>query len=208
MSTYTYTGFKKAVKKSGVTAVFEDGWNSPQIDPFGVSPSAGVVLHFTGNGGAKGNAPSLYWCKRNQYYPVRAAHFLIGRDGTVHVLSGRGSYHAGAGGPMKVGDTWVPQDQGNKYLVGIEIESKGTDNRTDAAESDVDGFTKAQVKATVLLTAAMCELMGTNHRGVIRHRDWAPGRKPDVGQDLKWWRKKIKRQLRKNKAKRAIGLGK
>lgn len=196
MASYTYTDFRRAVKKAGVTYHFEDGWNDPSISPFPESPSAGVVLHFTANNGAKGNAPSLYWCLRNEYYPVRAAHFLIGRDGTVHVLSGKGSYHAGAGGPLKVGETWIPQDQGNKYLVGIEIESKGLDAKVDARVDEVDGFTPQQVEAATRIAAAMCRLMGVDEKSVIRHRDWAPGRKSDVGQPLEFWRRKIRRRLR------------
>lgn len=196
MATYNYSEFRRAVKKAGVTYHFEDGWDNTAISPFSESPSAGVVLHFTANGGAKGNAPSLYWCLKNEYYPVRAAHFLIGRDGTVHVLSGRGSYHAGAGGPMKVGNTWIPADQGNRFLVGIEIESRGLDAKVNARVDEVDGFTPQQVEAATRIAAAMCRLMGVDEKAVIRHRDWAPGRKTDVGQDLEWWRKKIRRRLR------------
>jgi N-acetylmuramoyl-L-alanine amidase CwlA len=208
MATYTYSAFEKAVKNAGIPRViFEDGWNDPKICPFGVSPSAGLVLHHTANGGAKGNAPSLYWCLNNTYAPVRAAHFLIGRDGTVHVLSGRGSYHAGAGrveGGMKVGDTWIPSSSGNKYLVGIEIESKGTDPSTRAAESSVDGITRAQVKSTIKLTSAMIDLMGVGVDTVIRHADWAPRRKNDVLQPLSWWRRRIRRYRARQKIARLV----
>lgn len=199
MATYTYGEFEKAVRKSGVKAVFESGWNSSTICPFGVSPSAGVVIHHTANGGAAGNAPSRYWCLNNTYYPVRAAHFLIGRDGTVHVLSGRGSYHAGAGGPMTLDGAYVPRNQGNRYLVGIEIESKGTNPSTNAKESEADGMTRKQVRAAVKLTAAMCELMGVSHKAVIGHKEWTPGRKNDPLQDMKWWRRRVRRRMRRNR---------
>lgn len=208
MGSYSYDSFAQAVRVSGVKAVFENGWNSSSICPFGVSPSAGVVIHHTANGGARGNAASLYWCLNNTYYPVRAAHFLIGRDGTVHVLSGRGSYHAGAGGPKTLEGRTIPANQGNRYLVGIEIESKGTDPRTNARKSDVDGITRKQVKATVRLTAAMCELMGVGWRSVIGHKEWTPGRKNDPLQDMNWWRKKVRRRLKWNARKRSLGINK
>lgn len=208
MANYNYAEFEKAVKAAKVETVFESGWNSTKICPFGISPSAGVVIHHTANGGAVGNAPSRYWCLNNTYYPVRAAHFLIGRDGTVHVLSGRGSYHAGAGGPKSLKDHYVPTNQGNRYLVGIEIESKGTDPKTNARESEVDGITRKQVRAAVRLTAAMCELMGVSHLNVIGHKEWTPGRKNDPLQDMDWWREKVRRRMKWNARKRRIGLGK
>lgn len=205
MATYSYSAFEKAVRDSGVKVVFEPSWNSPSICPFGVSPSAGVVIHHTANGGAKGNAPSRYWCMNGPYKPVRAYHFLIGRDGTVHVMSGRGAYHAGAGPSRRVGKTTIPANQGNRFLVGIGIESRGTNASVSAKQDDVDGITRAQVRATIRLTAAMCELMGVGAGAVIGHKEWAPGRKNDPLQDMNWWRKRVKSRLKRNRLLRRLG---
>lgn len=211
--TYNYTEFRhavnKAVKGTSIKAVFEDGWNSTRICPFGVSPDAGIVLHETNNGGAKGNAPSLYWCLNNEYAPVRAAHFLIGRDGTIHVLSGRGSYHAGQGnaqGGYRFGDQWVPNDSGNRRLVGIEIESMGRSHDLDAPVSGADGVTKFQVKSTIRLIVELCFLMDITPDELIGHKEWSPGRKPDPWSDMDWWRKRVRRRYRTVKALRALTI--
>lgn len=193
-----------AVKASGVRYELVRGWDDTRIDPYrsGFKP-CGVVLHHTANGGAKGNAPSLNYIVRNTYYPVRACHFLIGRDGTVYVVAGNGAYHAGVGGPLDVAGVKVAKDAGNRHFYGIEIESKGTKAHTDADETDADGMTPAQVEATAKLTAALCRMLGKDESAVIRHRDWAPGRKVDVLQPLEFWRAQVAAQLTPVEAEKA-----
>jgi N-acetylmuramoyl-L-alanine amidase CwlA len=210
---YNYSEFKtavnKAIKGTGIKAEFQGGWNSAQICPFGVSPDAGIILHETNNSGAKGNAPSLYWCINNQYFPVRAAHFLIGRDGTIYVLSGRGSYHAGQGnsnGGYKFGGQWVGNESGNRRAVGIEIESQGRSTNLNAAETDVDGVTRKQVRSTIRLIVELCFLMDVTPNELIGHKEWSPGRKPDPWSDMNWWRKKARRRYRRVKALRALKI--
>jgi len=113
MAFYSAKQLKRKLAKTDLRVDYAQGWDSASIDPFGISPSAGVVMHHTANGGARGNNPSLYWQMNNEYAPVRAAHCNIGRDGLVTIIAARGAYHAGActlpGGGMKVGDTWVPR---------------------------------------------------------------------------------------------------
>lgn len=87
-----------AVKASGVRYELVKGWDSKANAAPGTWAPAYVILHHTANGGAKGNAPSLnYIVSGNPYAPIRACHFLIGRDGLVYVVSGVAAYHAGAG---------------------------------------------------------------------------------------------------------------
>jgi N-acetyl-anhydromuramyl-L-alanine amidase AmpD len=208
VTSYTATQLRRALRKSGLNVAYAEGWDSRDIDPFGVSPYAGVVMHHTANGGAKGNNPSLYWQIRNEFYPVRAAHVNIGRDGLVTVIAARGAYHAGActlpNGGMTLGGQWIPSSSGNKALFGIEIESKGTNPTTRAKVTDVDGYTPEQVKAASILAATICELMGVDEKSVINHKDWAPGRKNDTLLTKEFWRKKVKRHLRWQAAKRIV----
>lgn len=208
MTSYTPQQLKHKLAKAGLNVAYAQGWDSREIDPFGISPYAGVVMHHTANGGAKGNNPSLYWQMHNEYAPVRAAHVNIARDGLVTVIAARGAYHAGActlpGNGMQVGGQWVPDLQGNRALFGIEIESKGTDPTIDAPVTSTDGYTRAQVRAATHLAAAICELMGVDHKAVINHKDWAPGRKNDTLLDKEFWRKRVKRRLLLNKAKALI----
>lgn len=214
MTAYSPAQLKRHLKQAGLNVQYQTGWDSPHINPFTSGPWAGVVLHHTANGGAKGDNPSLYWMCNNEYAPVRAAHFLVGRSGSITCVSGSGAYHAGAGGPLRLNGTYIGPTQGNAALVGIEIESAGTNPRTDAKQDDTDGLTPEQVKAATDLTVALLDLMGLNHKNVIRHADWTNGgfdgnprlatygRKNDVLQPLDWWRKRIRRAQRAMRVKR------
>ena len=218
MATYTAAQFKKALKKHGVNAVYYEGWDSSAIDPFGHSPDMGVVMHHTANGGAKGNNPSVPWQVHNEFYPVRAAHVNIGRDGLVTVLSARGAYHAGAGGPITLGSGVVGKDTGNQHLFGIEIESKGTSANTSAKVTDVDGVTPEQVESATRLCVALCELMGIDEKSICRHADWTDGgpkfggpwlptrgRKNDTLVPTTFWRRAVRKRRLVNKVKGLFG---
>lgn len=193
------TRLKNRLKKYNVPTKYVKGWDSSKIDPYhGRSDFKGIVLHHTAGTNSEG-----YICFGNPYAPVRAAHFLVNRDGTVSVCSGSGAYHAGRGGPWKFTKSVViPKDAGNSRLYGIEIESLGT---SAAISGTTKGMTVEQVVSTALLCVALLDAMapaGLVYRvgRVIRHRDWAPKRKPDVKQDLGWWRDviNIARKFRKN----------
>ena len=177
------------LKKWKVPYKLVKGWDSPTIDPYkGQSVFSGVLLHHTA-----GTNSERYICFTNIYAPVRAAHFLVNRDGSVSVCSGSGAYHAGAGGPWEFTKTvTVPKDQGNSRLYGIEIESLGTSASISGTEK---GMTLEQVISTALLSAALLDAMVKGPLvykvgRVIRHRDWTT-RKIDVRQDLDWWREVI-----------------
>lgn len=190
---------RKRLDKYGVNYALVKGWDSPSIDPYhGRNDMQGIVLHHTA-----GRDSLSYIAFGNPYAPVRAAHFLVARDGKVHVCSGSGAYHAGKGGPWRFTKTiTIPKDAGNSRLYGIEIESLGTSPRIDGS---LEGMTTEQVVSTALLCVALLDAMRPGPwlykvGRVIRHRDWAPTRKPDVRQDLGWWRDVIgiARQHRKD----------
>lgn len=191
------------LRKYGVNAKYVPDWDSPRIDPYnGRSDFVGVLLHHTA-----GVDSYRYICFTNPYAPVRAAHFLVQRDGTVRVCSGVGAYHAGKGGPWRFPkrgkDVIVPRDSGNSRLYGIEIESLGTSRKIDGS---LEGMTVEQVVSTALLSAALLNAMRAGWRSwpvsrVIRHRDWTT-RKVDVKQDLVWWHEVIG-IARRNKGKPA-----
>ena len=180
------------LKAHKVRTRFVADWDSPKIDPYnGRSDFVGIMLHHTAG------VDSLRWiCFTNPYRPVRAAHFLVQRDGTIAVCSGVGAYHAGKGGPWvfqgKRRDIEILADQGNSRFYGIEIESKGTSRRIDGS---LEGLTVEQIVETALLCAALLDAMRRGTRSlpvsrVIRHRDWTT-RKIDVQQDLDWWHQVI-----------------
>jgi N-acetyl-anhydromuramyl-L-alanine amidase AmpD len=180
------------LKKYKVKSQFVQGWDSPSIDPYkGRSDFQGVLLHHTA-----GTDSLRYICFTNPYKPVRAAHFLVARDGMVFVCSGSGAYHAGRGGrwrfPRRGKDIVIPKDRGNSHLYGIEIESLGRSRKIDGT---MKGMTVDQVVSTAMLTAALLNAMKAGPGSlpvsrVIRHRDWT-SRKIDVKQDLDWWHQAV-----------------
>ena len=190
------------LKQYRVKTRYVADWDSKRIDPYnGKSDFVGILLHHTA-----GTDSLRYICYTNPYRPVRAAHFLVQRDGTVAVCSGVSAYHAGKGGPWrfqgKRRDVIVPKDSGNSRFWGIEIESKGTSRKIDGS---LEGMTVEQVVETAILSAALLNAMRRGWRSlpvsrVIRHRDWT-SRKIDVQQDLEWWHAVIgiARRNRKNR---------
>lgn len=167
-----------AVKRSGVKYELAPGWDDPGNAAPGVWAPAYVIQHHTANGGATGNNPSLAWCVRGTYPPVRNCHFLIGRDGTVFVVYALKCYHAGKGGPGHWGDgPAVQADSMNGRAYGIEVESEGL----TAATTATDGFTDAQWASLAALNAALLDLLGAVGEGrIINHKTWAPTRKVDT----------------------------
>jgi hypothetical protein len=189
----------EAAKRAGIQYAVDPGWLVR--NPFGTNwasgrPAApvGVVWHHTATKTlAPGDAPSLWWCVNLPEYPEsRAAGILVGRSGKFYIIGGNAQYHAGAGGPMTVGGTDIPKDNGNRYLLGIEIEAASTD-RVGGGETPKDSMTQAQFDAVSKFCAALCDIMGWPTSANIRHRDWAPGRKTDVGLPLETIRTEVEK---------------
>ena len=181
---------KAHLDADSVPVVYEKDWNSPHIDPYKTNfKPVGVILHHTAG------VNSLAYCMRGTYAPVRNCHFLVDRDGTIHCLAGSGCYHAGEGGATLVNGFVVPKDAGNRHLYGIEIESLGLSDSVNDGPNDKKGMTPAQVDAVAKLCASLATLVKGNENAVIRHKDWAPGRKIDVRQPLAFWRAQIKKAM-------------
>lgn len=185
----------KAAEAAGVKYDVDSTWLD--VDPYGDKfQPVGVVWHHTACGSlARGNMPSLGWCRNPGPYAgqARACHIVVGRDGALQIIAGKGAYHAGAGGPLKVNGTLIPKDLGNRYLIGIEIEASST---TKVNAKDVQtpkwGMNPAQLESVSKFCAALFDIMKWDTEAAIRHRDWAPGRKIDVGISLDLIREQIK----------------
>lgn len=185
---------KKAAKKSGVSFDVDETWL--KVDPYGSGfQPVGVVWHHTACGTfSRGNMPSLNWCRFPGQYAgkARACHIVVGRDGHLQIIAGRGAYHAGAGGPMRVNGTYIPENLGNRYLIGIEIEASSTTKvRRKNRQTPKNGMNPAQFEAVAKFCAALFDELGWDTAAAIRHRDWAPKRKIDVGIPLSEIREKI-----------------
>ena len=112
------------------------------------------------------------------HYRVPAANFTLDRDGTVYVHAANPIWHAGVGSfqGKKPWDILGCRDnQGNRYMMGVEIVSKG--RKKD--------FTNAQIAALKGLQEAVGEAAGwpvKKRRARVRrprHKDWTT-RKIDI----------------------------
>lgn len=152
--------------------VFERGWDDSGIAGNGTFAPGWVVMHHTaGMNNLRRIRPG------GTYADVASAHFLVDRDGTIHVISASRAYHAGAGGPLK----GVPTDQMNGHGWGIEIEDLGL-GRT---------MTEVQMGAAAAVAAGLLREMRQPVTRCINHRTWAPRRKVDTRYSDKEWRKRI-----------------
>ena len=178
----------KAAKKSGVDFDVDADWLTGP-DPYGKGfQPVGIVWHHTACGAlSRGNMPSLNWCRNPGQYTgqARACHIVVGRDGKFQIIAGRGAYHAGAGGPLKVNGKVIPKDLGNRHLLGIEIEAASTNKiNKKNIQTPKWNMNPAQFDAVAKFCAALFDDLGWDTDAAIRHKDWAPGRKPDVGIEL------------------------
>lgn len=147
-------------------------WDDPRIAGKGVFEPRFVVLHHTAG------TNSLQWLASGcDHKPVPGAHFLVARDGLVHVLTRSLAYHAGIGGPSH----GVAHGMMNHYAWGIEIESLGLSR----------DLTDAQIVSVARLTAGLCDAMNVGTVNVINHRDWSTTGKTDTLYDASWWRERV-----------------
>lgn len=174
----------KAAENAGVKFDVDDTWLD--VNPYGSGFNpVGVVWHHTATGTfSKGDMPSLSWCRFPGQYSMqaRACHILVARSGHMQIIAGKGAYHAGEGGPLKVNGKLIPEDMGNQFLIGIEIEaSSSTKVNKKNRITPKSGLNPIQLEATARYNAALFDLMKWPTTSAIRHRDWAPNRKIDVG---------------------------
>jgi N-acetylmuramoyl-L-alanine amidase len=167
----------RALRRQGVTVKATAGWQT-RMRPDTFEPR-GVMFHHTASNPAGGPTASLGTVvqgRPNLAGPL--CELLVARDGTVFLISGGRSNHAGFGGP------WIniPKDSGNRYTYGVEVENDGKHEpwSQDLLE------TCELVFATILLDLRRAPgwLMG--------HKEWAPVRKPDPSRiDMDRFRRRV-----------------
>lgn len=120
------TNLADVLRRAGLTVIETPGWKSRGWAgrQFAGSPK-GVLWHHTATTSArayKTGAPTLNMCINGRSdLPGPLCNIVFGRAGEVYITAAGWANHAGRGGP--VGS--VPRDQGNTWLIGIEMESSG-----------------------------------------------------------------------------------
>ncbi len=111
------------------------------------------------------------------------AHLTLDPDGTFSFIAAGQCWHPGRGGPLLD----CPRDNGSPYLIGIEGVSNGS------------YWTPEQRREYPRGVAALLRYLGakTAEGWVAEHAEWAPGRKPDMGNwDPNDMRREVNRHLR------------
>ena len=156
----------------------------------------GLMLHHTAAAATSSTDPAAAGNQRGanngtinyiqNHYRVPAANFTLDRDGTVYVHAAFPVWHAGEG-TFRGKEPWsqlgVPNDSANRYLLGVEVMSKG----------QTKDFTRAQKESLALLIQACSdcspdwEPLWLKNRP--RHKDWTT-RKIDIlytNDEVKAW---------------------
>lgn len=122
------------------------------------------------------------------HFKVPAANFTLDRDGTIYVHAAYPIWHAGLGsfrGKAPWDSLGIPDNDGNRWMLGVEIMSKG--QKKD--------FTAAQKQSLALLIKACAESTGQVDwmplwlKNRPRHKDWTT-RKIDIlysNDEVKKW---------------------
>lgn len=166
----------------GLKVEESEGWRS-RGRPYNFYPRA-IIAHHTASGRESGNFASeniVTHGRPDLSGPL--CQFLLGRDGTVKLISAGYSNHAGYGGPR--GD--IPENQGNTYTYGIEAENNGLG----------EPWSKAQLNAYYRLCAALLVWMKIKDVSrVFAHKEWAFGRKIDpAGINMDQFREQVRKAL-------------
>ena len=112
------------------------------------------------------------------HYKVPAANFTLDRDGTVYVHAANPVWHAGVGSFHRK-KPWnlfaIPDDEGNRWMLGVEIVSRGTKKDfTKAQKESLKGLQEACGAAAKWPVEK--RLSAIRHP---RHKDWTT-RKIDI----------------------------
>ena len=184
-----YTGLARLARDAGLVVREVNNWKSRTLGtrPKGMAGARGCLWHHTATSASavkSRNNPTLNYMVNGLGYPL--ANFGLAWDGSIDVIAAGAAAHAGKG---RYGSR-IPQDRGNDYLFGVEVE--GT---TGLAWSD------AQLESAARLGHAMNKEWGSSFLQ-IGHLEYAPTRKVDpsgIPGGMPALRKAIARGYWKNK---------
>jgi N-acetyl-anhydromuramyl-L-alanine amidase AmpD len=152
----TYQGWKERGRPS---STFE-------FDPFG------LLLHHTGAHTTMSNpAPSIGTCIHGtSKLEGPLAQVMIGRDGLCHLIAAGRANHAGTNDG--VGSGPIPFGDGNKQMIGFEIDYSGSQDMSDD-----------QYAAVMMASAVVLRHFDTDEKHVRGHKETSKAGKWDPGRD-------------------------
>lgn len=113
-----------ALRKHGLTVVEMPGWANRGYAGQDLADVRGVLWHHTATNRAafaNSEGPTVNLCMNGRSdLPGPLCQIVLGRNGTVFLTAAGVSNHAGRGVARN-----IPENMGNHYLVGIEMESSG-----------------------------------------------------------------------------------
>lgn len=184
-----YTGLARLARDAGLVVREVNGWKSRTLGtrPKGMAGARGCLWHHTATSASavkSRNNPTLNYMVNGLGYPL--ANFGLAWDGSIDVIAAGAAAHAGKG---RYGSR-IPQNHGNDYLLGVEVE--GTVGLT---------WSDAQLESAARLGHAMNKEWGSSFLQ-IGHLEYAPTRKVDpsgIPGGMPALRKAIARGYWKNK---------
>lgn len=161
------TDLDVVLRERGVKVKTHAGWKTRGYAGLSFAAVRGVLWHHTATHRsrfANDDAPTLNLCMYGRSdLPGPLCQIVLGRDGTAHVIAAGWGNHAGYGSYPG-----IPTDQGNAYLIGVEMESSGIPPYD---------WTPAQLQAIPILRDALRD--GYGHNLDIGHMEWSSGGKID-----------------------------
>jgi peptidoglycan hydrolase-like protein with peptidoglycan-binding domain len=171
--------FQRVNKYVTAPVRYEYNWDNDIIAGDGSWSPSFFVLHHTAipSDPDEGASSLAYIMSGAGYAPVRLCNWLVDRDGDLHVISARKSYHAGIGEGFGVADNSM-----NSYSAGVEIESMGK----------AQDFTDAQILTVSQLATGWFEEFKIDDSKALNHKDWSSTGKKDTLYTMAWWRTQFK----------------
>lgn len=162
------------------------GWQNSGHGDF--SDIRGVMVHHTGNGRA--TAQSIRDGRPDLAGPLSNLH--IAQDGTVTIVAVGVCWHAGQGSYP-----WLPTNDGNQHLIGIECAWPMDTSITKATETR-ERWPDAEIISMRDTCAALLRKLGLGADRVIGHKEYAGAAqgKWDPGNiDMNWFRGEVGKAL-------------
>ena len=146
-------------------------WQGPGRKP------VAIVLHHTAGAATSSTNPKAPGNQKGanqgqvdyiaRHFSAPASNFVLDRDGTVYVIASQPCWHSGVGKftDKPWTDLRVPANEGNTWMLGVEIVDKGL----------AKTFTEAQKDSLVHLMRACRDASGWQNIGLLRrpqHRNW------------------------------------